>query len=214
MSSSGTGRLVTVTDQLSLLNDETEPAPPEGLIYVDDFVSEAEEAELLHLLDVDHVDDWLPDLLRRVQHYGYKYDYRQRRVDRTMELGPLPDSLRSIADRIAVETSMSTPFDQAIVNEYEPGQGIAEHIDCEPCFGDMVATLSLGSDIEMQFGHRPTGGQHHQRLRRRSLAILSGPARYEWTHSIAKRKSDRWGGPRVPRERRVSITFRTVLLSS
>ena len=36
------------------------------------------------------------------------------------------------------------PFEQAIVNEYEPGQGIAPHVDRD-CFGPVVATVSLGS---------------------------------------------------------------------
>ena len=213
MWSSGTGILVPMADQLSLLCDETEPTLPDGLVYVDDFVSSTEEEELLDHLDVSHAEDWLPDLQRRVQHYGYRYDYRKRRVDRSMELGPLPDWLSKLADLIADRASMDGAFDQAIVNEYQPGQGIAEHIDCEPCFGGVVTMVSLGSDIEMLFNHQRSGARHHQRLRRRSLTIMTGAARYEWAHSIAKRQSDQWESRRVPRSRRVSITFRSVVLS-
>ena len=41
--------------------------------------------------------------------------------------------------------------DQLIVNEYQPGQGISAHIDCEPCFKNTIVTVSLGSVYEMDF---------------------------------------------------------------
>ena len=41
--------------------------------------------------------------------------------------------------------------------------------------------------------------------------MLSGEARFGWTHEIAKRKSDKYGGVRVPRLRRLSLTFRSVI---
>lgn len=45
----------------------------EGLTYVENFITNEEERELL-----EHIDrgQWLFDLKRRVQHYGYKYDYK------------------------------------------------------------------------------------------------------------------------------------------
>jgi hypothetical protein len=49
----------------------------EGLTYVENFITNEEERELL-----EHIDrgQWLFDLKRRVQHYGYKYDYKYVRV--------------------------------------------------------------------------------------------------------------------------------------
>jgi hypothetical protein len=48
-------------------------------------------------------------------------------------------------------------------------------------------------------------------LERRSVVVMTGAARYEWTHGIARRKADRVGGFVVPRTRRVSLTFRASL---
>lgn len=48
------------------------------------------------------------------------------------------------------------------------------------------------------------------RLPRRSLLVLSGTARRYRTHAIAPRKTDAIDGVRVRRDRRVSITFRTL----
>lgn len=99
--------------------------------------------------------------------------------------------------------------DQVIVNEYEPGQGISPHVDCVPCFGPAVAAVSLGSACVMDFAHGE-GARVPVRLAPASLCVMTGPARYEWRHGIAARKSDPGQGGRIPRGRRVSVTFRTL----
>jgi alkylated DNA repair dioxygenase AlkB len=97
--------------------------------------------------------------------------------------------------------------DQVIVNEYQGKQGIAPHIDCKPCFADGIAMLSLLESWEMVFRKENGGAKLGQVLERRSVAVMTGEARYEWSHEIPKRKTER----KVLRERRVSITFRRVL---
>lgn len=173
-----------------------------GARYLATFVSSEAGAHLLR--DVD-TRPWLADLQRRVQHYGYRYDYKARRVARDMYLGPLPEFLLPIVERLTGEGLFATAPDQAIINEYEPGQGISAHVDCVPCFGETIATLSLGSECEMEF----VRGDESERmiLQVGSLLVLSGPARYEWTHAIRGRKSDH----KRPRTRRVSVTFRTIV---
>lgn len=99
-----------------------------------------------------------------------------------------------------------------IVNEYLPDQGISAHVDCEPCFGPAIASLSLGGPVQMAFRHRQAGEQISLTLEPLMLLILSGQARYDWTHEIPARKSDLIAGVRQPRARRVSLTFRTVTL--
>mmetsp|Transcript_6189 Transcript_6189/g.8618 ORF Transcript_6189/g.8618 Transcript_6189/m.8618 type:complete len:324 (+) Transcript_6189:248-1219(+) len=48
-------------------------------------------------------------------------------------------------------------------------------------------------------------------LPRRSMLVLTGSARYEWSHGIAHRKIDCINGVVVQRKRRVSLTLRKVL---
>ena len=199
--------------QLSLLDDDTAVAPI-GLEYHDGFLSAAEEADLL-----DHIDasEWLTDLSRRVLHFGYKYDYSNRRLDETARIGPLPEWLTQLTHKVRSAASGDAtrlldarqPFEQAIVNEYQPGQGIAPDVDRD-CFGPVVATVSLGSAVNMDLRCEATGADHVQRLEPRSLVLMHGEVRSTWRHGIAKRHSDEWNGQRVKRERRVSITFRTV----
>jgi alkylated DNA repair dioxygenase AlkB len=100
-------------------------------------------------------------------------------------------------------------FNQIIINEYTPGQGIGPHIDNQKAFGRTVATLSLLSDIQMDFKYRSDA--FHIYLKRRSLTILEDDARYICTHGIVPRKSDCINGVRLSRGTRISITFREVI---
>jgi hypothetical protein len=70
---------------------------------------------------------------RRVQHYGYRYDYLSRCVGEP--INPIPDGLLPLQEgltAICLENGIideTYVFNQCIVNEYESGQGISKHID-------------------------------------------------------------------------------------
>jgi alkylated DNA repair dioxygenase AlkB len=182
-----------------------------GLTLGGDWIDKAQESQLL-----DYVDGgtWRNDLKRRVQHYGFRYDYRARSVAPADQLGPLPRWLAALAGRLVEQHVFATTPDQVIVNEYLPGQGISAHTDCAPCFGDTIAILSLGSSVVMTFQCAATGAQHEVTLPRCSLLRLSGPARYDWLHAIPARKSDMIDGIKTQRLRRVSLTFRSVVIGA
>ncbi len=197
--------------QQSLLMDQkTEPEIDiSGLTYIPDFISAQEQDFLLAQIDQQ---SWLTDLKRRVQHYGYKYDYKARTVGNDAYLGPLPDWLLSLSKKLHNDGIFPSAPDQAIVNEYLPGQGISAHIDCVPCFAGTIASLSLGSPCIMEFSNPKTGEKKSIILEEGSLIVLSGPARYEWQHAIPARKSDIINGIKTERTRRVSLTFRNVIV--
>jgi alkylated DNA repair dioxygenase AlkB len=123
----------------------------------------------------------------------------------------LPEPLAALAVRLSDQGLLEAVPDQAIVNEYLPGQGIAPHVDCEPCFGPEIATVSLGCDVPMEFRSLHTGDAVAVWLPVGSVCVLAGESRAGWTHGIAKRRSDLVAGGRRRRIRRVSATFRTVL---
>ncbi|PZP54809.1 MAG: alpha-ketoglutarate-dependent dioxygenase AlkB [Micavibrio aeruginosavorus] len=181
-----------------------------GLTYIPDFISAQEQDLLLSQIDQQL---WLTDLKRRVQHYGYKYDYKARTVGNDAYLGLLPDWLSAISTKLHNDGIFPSIPDQVIVNEYLPGQGISAHIDCVPCFADKISSLSLGSPCVMEFFNPKTGEKKFITLRERSLIVLSGPVRYEWQHAIPARKSDVIYGIKTERARRVSLTFRNVVLN-
>lgn len=112
-------------------------------------------------------------------------------------------------------------------------KGISPHIDTHSAFEDGIASLSLGSDLVMYFDldaddvpqspsseAKEEGGipkfhknyTHHKHvvLKRRSLLLMSGEARYCWRHALHHRRTDKIDGELVKRQRRVSFTFRRV----
>lgn len=196
--------------QLNFLenNDRQQPAIP-GLRYIADYITPEEHEALLLQIDQS---PWLSDLKRRVQHYGYKYDYKSRNIDQTAYLGPLPAWLGALCERLLADRIFQTRPDQIIINEYLPGQGISAHIDCTPCFKDIIVSLSLGSPCIMELSHPATGEKQAITLAERSVIVLADEARYMWQHAIPARKSDVIKGVKSERKRRVSLTFRNVIL--
>jgi alkylated DNA repair dioxygenase AlkB len=183
---------------------------PSGIIYLPNFITAETEDLLAQHLDLA---SWNNDLKRRVQHFGYRYDYKARRVTTDSHLGPLPAWLKPVTRAFAAAGYTSKTPDQVIANEYLPGQGIRAHIDCEPCFGPVVASLSLLSHCEMVFRSIDGSAKAGIILEPRSLVVLSGDGRYQWTHEIPARKSDMINGLRQQRGRRISLTVREMLLS-
>ena len=184
-----------------------EPTDVPGLKYVLDFISEREEEELVAVIDGA---DWSSKLQRRVQHYGW-HDYKARKIDASMRLGPLPEWAVRLARRLVSSRLLTDIPDQVIVNEYDGAQGIAKHVDSEN-FADSIATISLLESWDMVFREKKKQGcKVTRRLDRRSAAIITGDARYRWTHEIPKRKYESGPAGRMERGRRISLTFRKVL---
>lgn len=182
-----------------------------GLRYVRNFITKQEHDYLLQQIDASV---WLDDLKRRVQHYGYKYDYKRRNIDLSMKIGELPSWALQVANKMYAEGLINYLPDQVIVNEYQVGQGISPHIDCEPCFEDTIISLSLGSACVMDFVHKDDKNQKlHKLLEPCSLVILQDEVRYNWLHGIKPNKTDNHNGQKIVRQRRVSLTFRKVILN-
>lgn len=178
------------------LEDAVPPIP--GLLYVPDFLDAARERELVELIDLG---EWDTTWERRRQLFGVSYG-RDRQ-----SLAPLPDWGRTLADQAARAAAFPDPFDQMLINEYLPGQGIALHRDYDP-FDRTVVSISLISCCVMDFRRVTDNRCESVLLRPTSLLALTDEARYEWEHGIARRKNDCWNGTLIPRSRRVSVTFR------
>ena len=177
----------------------------DGALVVRDFVTPAEERRILERIASA---PWLLDLNRRVQHYGFRYHYTNPGAGQPA--APFPPWAEHMARRLLDYFDGVLPT-QCIVNEYRPGQGIGMHADHRD-FGRVVASLSLADDWPMRF--RPRNARPYVRhgvpgdrvltLPRRSVLVLSGPARQAWMHGIDPSDT---ANRRVTR---VSATFRTL----
>jgi alkylated DNA repair dioxygenase AlkB len=182
---------------------QMDPTIPEGLYLILEFLTETEEHEIITWLDKQL---WSTALSRRTQHYGYIYDYTRKNVQATPTI-PISGPLQKIAERL-----INIPT-QCIVNEYTRNQGIAPHID-SLSFGPIIISISLNADTIMTFT-KPESIPFECLLPRRSIVILSGPARYQYKHSINKKVTyiDPITNLKVTKPsdyRRISLTYRTL----
>jgi len=176
--------------------------PPEGLVYQPEFVSSAEEAELLALiraLPLKEAQYLQYTARRRIVSFGGSYDFSSQEL---RPAGPIPELLHPLRKRIAA--LMRVPADSvnhALVAEYQPGTPLGWHRDV-PNFG-VVGGLSLLGSARMRF--RPYPHRRTDRttlkldLEPRSAYAMRGAARWDWQHAIS---------PTF--ELRYSITFRTL----
>lgn len=177
-----------------------------GLHYDIDFISEEEEEKLLEEINSF---EWSNILQRRVQHYGYKYDYKNK-TEPIEEVDSIPNCFQFLIDRLLEKNMIQMRPNQLIVNEYEPGEGIGPHVD-SVLFDKEVVSVSLGSDIMMEFTNNFRATlKSNLYLKRRSVLVLKEDARYKWKHEIAKRKFDTVDNKKLERKTRISLTFRKI----
>ena len=199
--------------------------PPPGLCYIPELLTPDEEADIVSWVDSEGA-PWSKEITRRTQQYGPKFHYGGggRYLQHNAEFPHIPAIFDSVIAKLrgVVDDGTSFPFpyepDQIIINEYFPGQGIAPHIDRPDLFDDCVASVSLLSDVVMNFTHiRGRQAAHNRFLRRRSGLIFKGPARYEFRHGIQQKVQEEMyvdsdGEEQCNvRSRRLSITLRRVL---
>ncbi|KAL6843768.1 hypothetical protein ACP4OV_026339 [Aristida adscensionis] len=204
-----------------------------GIYMVQEFVTAAEEQELLAAVDAR---PWKCLAKRRVQHYGYEFLYETRNVDSKQFLGELPGFVTTILEKIAsfpgVKKCTTRLIDQLTVNEYPCGVGLSPHIDTHSAFEEMIVSLSLAGPCIMEFRQYPKGSwrapsvvngadedssQEPECKRKaiflppRSMLLMSAEGRYAWHHYIPHHKIDDVSGQVIRRNsRRVSFTFRKV----
>ena len=174
---------------------------PEGLLYRDGFVTEAEEQALVahfEALDFRAVTMRGQTARRTVRMFGLDYAYESGELEPG---DPLPAQMEWLRERCAALIERD-PADlvQVLVSRYPPGAGIGWHRDA-PTFGSRVAGVSLLAPCRMR-SQRTVEGERRTAevvLEPRSAYVLSGKARWSWQHSIPATKALRY-----------SVTFRTL----
>jgi alkylated DNA repair dioxygenase AlkB len=181
-----------------------------GLFYIDNAISKNYSKQLYKDINSKEWASVSKSLnSRKVQHYGYKYDYKRRAV---AEKGPpipsfLHQLIQDLKDYIKKLNLKDLEFNQVIINKYEPGQGISKHTDAKD-YGPIIGCYTIESGSTMKF-HKDDNSVGLY-VNPNSLYIMSGESRYKWTHEMPSTKSDLVDGKRLPRSCRISITFRNV----
>ena len=179
---------------------------PVGLSLQYNVITPEKEKEIITWLDSRQ---WSNEISRRTQHFGFEYNYRSKDI---IPGTPLQGPILEIANLLE-NAGLMKPV-QCIVNEYYRNQGVAPHID-NLLFGPVISGLSIGDDGVMSFS-RVNSMMQIERfecfLPRRSVVMLSGPARYDWKHSIQSKltyiDSNGMTISKSQDYRRISLTYR------
>jgi alkylated DNA repair dioxygenase AlkB len=175
---------------------------PQGLVYRPDFLTPAEERELLaaiRTLPLAEARYKTFTAKRRIASFGAGYDFT---TNAPLPAPPLPASLQPLRARVASWSGISEDeLWQCTVAEYQPGTQLGWHRDV-PTFG-VVAGVSLASACRMRLRPYPHRKHANERslvlvLEPRSAYVLRDDARWRWQHAISPTKALRY-----------SITFRT-----
>ena len=181
---------------------EVPAAAIEGLRYRHEFLTRAEEEELLGIVRGFQLREMRYKeytARRRGISFGGSYDFANHRL---RPGAALPEVLHPLRARVAAWMGMAPEdFTHVLVAEYRPGTPLGWHRDV-PDFEDIVG-VSLLSDAVMQLRPYPpasaTAPASLQLLMEpRSIYMLRGEARWAWQHSIAPTEALRY-----------SITMRT-----
>ena len=173
---------------------------PEGFVYRSEVISPADEASLIER--VKHLPFKEFEFQgyvgkRRVVSYGWRYDFNERTLQKSVDVPPFLLSLREVAGRFA--GMAAEKLQQVLVTEYDAGAAIGWHRD-KAVFGEVIG-ISLLSPCTFRL--RRKMGEKWERVsltaEPRSAYLLKGPSRTEWEHSIPAVDSLRY-----------SITFRNM----
>jgi DNA oxidative demethylase len=186
--------------RISLGESQMQQQLPDGFRYEPDFLTGAEEAELIESVSGLEFHEFAMrgvTARRRIIQFGWHYSFETFRLTPAPLPPPALDEIRMRAAAIA--NVQPDEFSEILLTEYQPGAGIGWHRDAPP-FG-IVAGVSLAGHCRMRFQtgqgvDRRTVAVH---LAPRSLYVLTGEARARWQHTIPPTK-----------ELRYSITFRTL----
>jgi alkylated DNA repair protein (DNA oxidative demethylase) len=115
-------------------------------------------------------------------------------------VGPIPEQLIALRQICATKANLpAETFISTVVTRYPPGAGIGWHRDF-PMFGPIVFGVSLLSSCALKLRENSNPRNvFSTTLAPRSFYMMSGPAREEWEHCIARVRALRY-----------SITFRTI----
>eukprot|EP00940_MAST-03C_sp_MAST-3C-sp2_P000941 g941.t1 len=169
------------------------------------FLSEAEEAELIDAIDQCDppwkFSSWNGSCDTKT--WGVEVDVVARTIGPAKR--PIPGFMSSMIDRMCsgdyLQLAGFRP-NECNANSYIKSKGhwLRAHVDDRQLSGELLANVSLGADASMLYTHEASGRQVRVFLPRRCLQIVAKESRYDWTHEIEK--SEIFGA------RRVSITFR------
>ncbi|HYY24248.1 MAG TPA: alpha-ketoglutarate-dependent dioxygenase AlkB [Candidatus Udaeobacter sp.] len=177
---------------------EVSASVPDGFVYHQNFISEAEERELIREIQELHLTPFKYYQFtgkRQTASFGWQYEFGKSEITKAPDIPAFLLPLRTRAGKLF--NIDPNRLIQASIIEYSTGSPIGWHRDI-PQFG-IVVGISLGAACRMRFRkyHRRSKSLNRDEilsleLQPRSIYLMSGPSREIWQHSIPPVKELRY----------------------
>jgi alkylated DNA repair dioxygenase AlkB len=181
----------------------TEPQFPPGFRYLEDFITDTEEQELLRIISAIELRPMMfqgYEAKRKTASFGHDWSFEKRVLTRGK---PIPEAFDPFIEKATRAFSLSRDsIGELLVTEYPVGAVINWHRDAPPF--DRIIGISLLSDCKFRLRPYDKSKQNRKSLlsftvKRRSAYLMEGQARSDWEHSTAPVAAVRY-----------SITMRTL----
>ncbi len=207
-----------VTDEdgnaLQELIPSSEPLP--GLFLFENFITEDEEERITRFLDSsplssDHNKSSWKFATFNGRHFGQRWGVHCNLRDRQVYAEtPLPSCVDDLTPKLSKLRCMKGCIPNeanAIDYRRKAGHWLKSHVDDRQLSREAIANLSLAGDCFMTFRYekkkKKLGSipdEHKVLLKRRTLSVLTGMARYDYSHGISNQD--------LMSDRRISLTMR------
>jgi alkylated DNA repair dioxygenase AlkB len=171
---------------------------PDGFVYHPNFISEAEERELIREIQELHLTPFKYYQFtgkRRTASFGWQYEFGKSEITTAPDIPAFLLPVRTRAGKLFNIDPNS--LIQASIIEYSTGSPIGWHRDI-PHFGAVVG-ISLGAACRMRFRKYGRRSKNFNRdeilsleLQPRSIYLMSEASREIWQHSIPPVKELRY----------------------
>jgi len=172
---------------------------PDGFIYHQNFISEAEEVELIREIQTLQLTPFKYYQFtgkRRTVSFGWQYEFGSSEITKVPDVPAFVLPIRTRAGNFFSLDPNSLV--QTSIIEYSIGSPIGWHRDI-PHFG-VVLGISLGAACRMRFRKYSRARSKTSKrdeilsidLQPRSIYLMSGPSRESWQHSIPPVKGLRY----------------------
>lgn len=187
-----------------------------GLYYIPNYLTQEEHNNIVNNLVTST--NWSAvgssSNSRKVLQYGYSYAYDKSGIKQIADIPELYKNLidvNKINNCLGIKLLDKNNFNQLIINEYKPKQGIHKHVDHVKYFGPVIMCITCGSGINMEFSIGEEIINFY--VEPYSMYIMTGDARYKWKHGIRSTGFDTVTKnnklEKIARSTRYSITFRS-----
>ena len=189
-----------------------------GLYFSPEVITPEEEKIILHHIKKDR--GHYVSQIHPAYEFGWKFLEREKGIQGIFPLTPqeylgkFPDWLSNVWFNCVYRTNLPKEVireihpDHVLVNEYKVGEGCMRHTDDIGFWTDWVMGLSLESGCTIIFKYKNT--TYPVYLPPRSIYVLTGDARYKYTHEIAPEHDDIVDNEVIARSHRTSLTFRMI----